>query len=403
MRQEAVSRLSAINAVTAIVTEEIVSELELDKILPKVLKVAEELVNADGGGIALFDQGGAGIHYPYLHNLPQELADVPIARGKGVAGEVLSTGSPVVVENYQIYPGALPDFVKAGLVSVVSVPIVSGEHSFGALTLATVDGSKHFSDTDVAILTNVGRQAGIAIENARLYERMRFYARQIIQAQEKERERIARELHDETIQMLTVISRRLELLDTFSEPLPQDAQQILESVQEMLRGTQRDMRRFVQGLRPPTLAHLGLVAATRGLVSDAAEESGMEAELDVLGEARRLASEEELTLFRIAQEALNNARRHSGASRVAVRLEFCPANVRLTIDDNGRGFDAPRRTDDLVTLGKLGLIGIDERARSLGGTLTIQSGPGQGTTIIADIPVQQEPGKASSSASEGNS
>ena len=145
-----------------------------------------------------------------------------------------------------------------------------------------------------------------------------------------------------------------------------------------------------QGLRPPTLDHLGLVAAIRGLVSGLTETNGINAKLDVLGKARRLMPDEELTLFRIAQEAMYNARRHSGASQVEIQLEFHLDNVRMTIDDNGRGFDAPRRTDELVTLGKLGLIGMDERARSLGGTLNIQSELGRGTVIVVEVPVQPE-------------
>jgi signal transduction histidine kinase len=370
------------------VAEEITSELELHKILPKVLEIAEEMVGADAGGIALLGPCGTRLHYPYLHNLPGELADVSIPIGQGLAGQVISTGRPAIVENYRTFDNAIPAFVRAGLTSVVTVPIVRGEHTFGALTLASIDETKHFTDTDVTLLTGIGHQAGIAIENARLYERMRFYARQIIQAQEEERERIARELHDETIQMLIVISRRLELLPVPPESYPQSARQLLESVQGLLRDTQRGVRRFAQGLRPPTLDDLGLVAAIRGLANDLAETDGIESDLSVVGQARRLASEEELTLFRIAQEALSNVRRHSGASRAAIRLAFHPDHVRMTVEDNGHGFDAPRRTDDLVTIGKLGLLGMDERARSLGGTLTLQSVPGQGTAIVAEIPVQ---------------
>jgi signal transduction histidine kinase len=384
--QKAASRLSALNAVS----EEITSELELDKVLPKVLEIAEDLVGADAGGIALAGECGMRLHYPYLHNLPSELADVSIPVGQGLAGQVMATGRPAIVRNYQAFGNAIPAFVQAGLTSVVSIPIVRGERTFGALTLASIDEAKHFADTDVALLTGIGRQAGIAIENARLYQRMRFYARQIIRVQEEERKRIARELHDETIQMLIVISRRLELLPTPPESHPQSARQLLQSVQALLRDTQQGVRRFAQGLRPPTLDDLGLAAAIRGLANDLAESDGIEPEVSVLGQARRLAPEEELTLFRIAQEALNNVWRHSGASRVTIQLAFGPDCVRMTVSDNGCGFDAPHRTDDLVTIGKLGLIGMDERAQSLGGTLTIQSAPGQGTEIVVDIPVQSK-------------
>ena len=95
-----------------------------------------------------------------------------------------------------------------------------------------------------------------------------------------------------------------------------------------------------------------------------------------------------LELYHCDQEALSNARRHSGASRVTVRLSFCQDRVRMVIEDNGCGFPVPERMDDLVSLGRLGLVGMYERARTLDGTLAIHSAPGQGTVVIADIPVQ---------------
>jgi GAF domain-containing protein len=150
------------------VAEKITSELELDRVLPKVLQIAEELIGADGGVIALLDRERNLISYPYLHNLPSELTDVTVPRGGGLAGEVMTTGHPAVIKDYRAYTDAVPAFVEAGVTSVVAVPIVSGDQSFGTLSLVTLDETKSFSERDVAILTGIGRQAGIAIENARL-------------------------------------------------------------------------------------------------------------------------------------------------------------------------------------------------------------------------------------------
>ncbi|MBN1581024.1 MAG: sensor histidine kinase [Anaerolineae bacterium] len=226
----------------------------------------------------------------------------------------------------------------------------------------------------------------LAAENARLYESMRFYIRGITRAQEDERQRIARELHDETIQMLIVLSRRIEAV--MSLELRPEIKEQLKSLQGLIRDISGGIRRFVRDLRPPTLDDLGLVSAIRGIASDLTKRDGIETELVVTGEERRLAPEEELTLFRITQEALNNVRWHSGASRVLVQLAFHPGKVQVIVDDNGRGFDAPERMDDLVSTGRLGLVGMDERARILGGTLAIHSEPGRGTGVIVDVPVQ---------------
>ena len=123
LRQEAVLRLKQLNEIA----EEITSELELDRILPKVLQIAEEMVGAEGGVIALFDQERNLIGYPYLHNLPSELTDVTVPIEQGIAGEVMTTGHPLAIEDYREYPRAISEFVEAGIVSVVAVPIMSGD------------------------------------------------------------------------------------------------------------------------------------------------------------------------------------------------------------------------------------------------------------------------------------
>jgi two-component system sensor histidine kinase DegS len=368
------------------VAEKLTSELELNKILPKVLQIAEEVIGADGGVIALLDRESNLISYPYLHNLPLKLADVTVPKGKGLAGEVITTGSPAVIEDYKTYAGAIPAFVEAEVTSVVAVPIVSGDQPFGALSLVTLDEAKRFSDRDVTILAGIGHQAGIAIENARLYENMRFYVRQITKAQEDERKRIARELHDDTAQALIDLSRRLDNLATSHEPLSETVVGRLEEFQELIDSILRGVRRFSRDLRPSVLDDLGLLPALEWLTANLMEEDGIKTELKVCGNRRRLPPEAELALFRIVQEALSNVRRHSQASRVVTVVEFGEGGVRITVEDNGQGFELPDRTGDLATAGKLGLIGMHERAHLLDGTLTVHSEPGKGTTVTVDVP-----------------
>jgi signal transduction histidine kinase len=369
------------------VAEKLSSELELDRILPKVLQIAEELIGADGGVIALLDRESNLIGYPYLHNLPRKLADVTVPKGKGLAGEVMSTGHSVVIEDYPAYTGALPDFVEVGVTSIVAVPIVSGDQPFGALSLVSLNKAKSFSDRDVTILAGIGHQAGIAIENARLYENMRFYVRQITRAQEDERKRIARELHDDTAQALIDLSRRLDNLAISREQLSETVIGRLEEFQELIDSILQGVRRFSRDLRPSVLDDLGLLPALEWLTANLMEEDGIETELKVYGDRRRLPPEAELALFRIVQEALSNVRRHSQASRVVTVVEFGEGRVRITVKDNGQGVELPGATSDLASTGKLGLIGMHERARLLDGTLTVRSEPGKGTTVTVDAPV----------------
>lgn len=262
---------------------------------------------------------------------------------------------------------------------MVSVPIVSGDRVFGALSVFSLTEERGFSDRDLALVAGVGRQAGIAMENARLYEeqraiaaelraseeRLRFYVTQITRAQEDERERIAWELHDETAQALVALSRRLDALLTSPQRLAEPAMERLDELRQMTEGILQGVRHFSQDLRPPTLDDLGLLPTLEGLITDLMEQEGIEAELRVVGAQRRLPPEAELVLFRIAQEALNNVKKHSTASKVVTTVEFTNGQVRITVSDNGQGFDLPTRTGDLAATGKLGLIGMQERAQLL--------------------------------------
>lgn len=370
------------------VAEQVTSELELDRILPKVLQIAEELIGAGCGAIALFDPATKRLSYRYLHNLPQDLTNVTVSKGEGAAGQAMATASPVSISDYQNHPNAVPAFVDAGLVSVVAVPIVSGNRSFGALAVGSLQEAKAFSPTEISTLAGVGCQAGIAIDNARLYENMRYYARQITRAQEDERKRIAREAHDETAQILVALSRRLDALKASAELPSAACEERLESARELATDALHSVRRFSRDLRPPVLDDLGFVPAVRGLARQL-EDTGVDVKLRVSGTPYRFSPEEELVLFRIAQESLSNIRRHADASAVRIIVSFRRSGVQMVIEDDGKGFAPPDKFVDLVASGKLGLIGMHERARILGGTLRIDSEPGRGTRVLVDAPVHR--------------
>ncbi|MBA7648983.1 Oxygen sensor histidine kinase NreB [subsurface metagenome] len=146
------------------------------------------------------------------------------------------------------------------------------------------------------------------------------------------------------------------------------------------------MHRFSQALRLSVLDDLGLIPALRSLAKSLQESDGIGTDLKVLGGERHFSPEVELLLFRIVQEALNNIRGHAQASEAQVVIEFAEDRIKVTISDNGRGFELLGRVDDLPRSGKLGLAGIQERARLLGGTIEVQSTLGKGTTLIVEIP-----------------
>jgi PAS domain S-box-containing protein len=223
-------------------------------------------------------------------------------------------------------------------------------------------------------------------EEKLLRKNMEYYIKQVTRAQEDERLRISRELHDETAQVLATLSRGLDSLITGEKKLSQPIKDSLKKLHEMADSALEGVRRFSQDLRPSILDDLGLVPALEWLITELENNYGMATKVGVTGKRRRLTPEIELTVFRIVQEVLSNIRRHSQASSVEMSLDFGADALTLVIIDNGEGFDIPPRTSDLALSGKLGIIGMRERARLVGGTLIVQSEKGKGTAVTLRIP-----------------
>jgi signal transduction histidine kinase len=220
---------------------------------------------------------------------------------------------------------------------------------------------------------------------------MRYYAHQITCAQEAERARIARELHDDTIQSLIVLSRQLEALDRADAVTAPTQPRRLKELQQTADDIIQGVRRFSRDLRPSTLDDLGLLPTLEGLAASTTEKDGILTRFWVTGEKRRLSQQVELALFRIAQEALTNVKKHAAATQAVITVEFTGDAVRVTVRDNGKGFGRTTPTDELAASGHLGLIGMHERARLLGGTLLMQSQLELGTKVVVTVPTAAPP------------
>lgn len=223
-------------------------------------------------------------------------------------------------------------------------------------------------------------------EQKKMQENLRFYLAQITRAQEEERKRISHELHDETIQALVVLSRKLDALASSDVKLPKEHRGELEKLWRQVNDVTAGVRRLSQDLRPAALDRLGMFSALEWLAADVAKYSGIKIEVKVLGKERRLPVELELVLFRIAQEALRNVWKHSQASEAEIIVEFSEAATKITISDNGKGFYPPQQVGNLARDGKLGMVGMHERAQLIGGKLTVRSEPGKGTSITIELP-----------------
>ncbi len=251
------------------------------------------------------------------------------------------------------------------------------------------DGTKAILELTTSLIAHEGASENFqhaardVTDERRMQENLRYYLQQVTRAQEEERKRIARELHDETLQNLIVISRQLEKI-TSSEALWEESLETVRGLKKQIEAAVQEIRRFSHDLRPSVLDDLGLLPALEILAEDL-EKQGIITTFQALGEARRLSPEAEVMLFRIAQEATRNIWRHSEASKAEMSIEFFDSRLKMTIKDNGKGFQLPHSLGDQASMGKMGLAGMQERVRLLGGTLSLDSHLNNGTIITVEV------------------
>jgi len=225
-------------------------------------------------------------------------------------------------------------------------------------------------------------------EERKLQDNLQFYLRKVLQAQEEERKRLARELHDDASQQILLLTHDIDNLASKADNyLPQELKNELEKLYELSQQVYQGIKRYAQALRPGILDDLGLVPALQWLAEQIHDFSGIKIQVKVAA-IPLLPPETQLVLFRIVQEALNNIQRHSGASQASITVECQEAEVRVTISDNGKGFELPQQLSDFASQGKLGLTGMAERAHLIGGELEVSSQKGKGTTIIVKAPLK---------------
>jgi two-component system, NarL family, sensor histidine kinase UhpB len=208
---------------------------------------------------------------------------------------------------------------------------------------------------------------------------LRDYVHAVTQAQEEERSRLSRELHDETVQTLIAMGHKAQRVQRSLERDPTQTAGYVDELRQMIAGAVEEVRRFSKALRPLYLEELGLIPALEMLARD----SG--ASFQVNGPQQRLKAEQELVLYRIAQEALHNALRHARATNTQVDFQFSQIEVKLRVSDNGVGFETPACFTRLTQTGHFGLMGMHERAQLVNGRLNVSSSPGSGTTVVFTV------------------
>jgi two-component system, NarL family, sensor kinase len=356
---------------------------DLQGVLDGALRSAAELLDLETGWIWLLDEGEGGSSYlAAQRNLPPALGDHPErmetqgcwcldAYRKGTMQEVVRTG---VVECSRL---AQADAIgTGGLRFHTSVPLIASGQRLGLLNVASRHRSQ-LSTADDRLLRAIGDLLSVAVERSRLFE-----ASTRAGAAE-ERLRLSREIHDSLGQGMTAVLLRLESLEAgLDDNAPPATRQLLCDTIDLARQNLDEARRAVLDLRALSVESEGLAGALASLAA-AEGADGVPVRWRHRGGLRPLPTHVEAGLYRIAQEALNNARRHAQASAIELALTMTPGKVSLVISDDGCGFDPLD-----VGEGHHGLMGLTERARLLGAVLQLESSPGEGTRIGVELAVE---------------
>ena len=372
---------------------------DLDAILRVALDSVLDIMKGTIGGILLLDEQTQMLFYRVHRGLSARyVEEMRMSLGEGIAGRVAQSGKSILVEDISADPRAAHrDLVSTeGLKAFISVPLRAKDKTLGVINIAS-RMPRSFTTNDMHLLHSIGDQLGVAIEQAKLYEwlekaRQRYQqlARHTLVAQEEERRRIARELHDETSQALSGLALQLQaLVDMAEMSHSQDAEFItkLKKVQSLVVQVHSEISRLIANLRPALLDTLGLVPAIRQYAEANLRSLGIDVSVELKGVERRSPSEVEAGLFRLAQSAIGNIAQHSRAKKATIILESRDDEFLLSISDDGQGFDISKVTEIEKSGRGRGVFSMNERAALLGGTCSIESQPGQGTTVQARVPI----------------
>jgi signal transduction histidine kinase len=372
---QAADELAAIDTAT----RGIAGVLDLDRVLQLITDRVRELAHAEYAALGIVDQD-FGIERFITSGLTRTERERigPLPHGHGLLGVIARQSQPLRVHDIATdsrrygFPLNHPP-----MHSLLGVPIGAKGRSIGRLYLTNKLPSGDFTEDDERLVEMFALHAGIAIENARLHEQVQRLA--IVE----ERERIGRDLHDGIIQSIYAVGLSLEDVPDLMADEPDEARARVERAIDSLDQSIRDIRNFIFGLRPELLEQAGLVGGLAALADEFRVNSMVDVDLETAGaQDADLPPELIGQLLSIAREALSNIARHSKATRGSVRVETVDDIVRLTIGDNGVGFDPAKPRG----VGHQGLVNMRARASSVGGRLEVQSERNAGTRIIVEVP-----------------
>lgn len=367
------------------------SELDLDQLLARTLESAVQVMQSSAGSLLLFDpttnelvfqvvQGGKG----------EALLNRRFPCDQGIAGSVFTKGQPAIVDDVAEDARFLPigDGPGFSTNSLIAVPLIYKGNPIGVVELLNKKSGERFDQDDQELLLAFAAQSAVAIENARLYQQVVGERDRILVVEEEVRRELARELHDGPSQLLSAMIMNLRFLREVLVRKPERAGDEVGNIEHLALQALQQIRSMLFNLRPVLLETQGLGPALQAYVDRQREKRDLAIHFEMDASSPRLNERAEAAIFSIVQEAVGNVRKHAAAQNLWIKLQKRNGNLIVFVKDDGCGFDTQDVELSYAQRGSMGLLNMKERAEIANAKLTIQSTPGQGTTVRLDAPAE---------------
>ncbi len=400
---------------------DVISQLDRQELLNALLRRGVQLWGAVAGALWLYDPQRKTLTIVASHNYPKTFNfDLAIRPGEGFVGRVYETGEPLSIEDYTTWSGRIPGLQSVEYPSGMAAPLKWANRVFGVISFSNYRKMK-FDENQVWLLTLFADLISIALRNAELHTQVREFSEDLerkvaertqqltlakeelatkaeqlqtllaktIHIQEEERARIAREMHDGVIQLITAARYELKALQVNpkNQALGTDSPD-LERTRQILDEMEQEIRRAIYDLHPPALDAIDLLPALRKYTKNFQALAGVQCDLRITGTPLHLPTPLEVAIFRIVEQGLQNIATHAGATSALVSLSFGAELLCLEVQDNGRGFAYDQELFNRTNT-HLGLVSMQERVRNLDGTMQVITQPGQGTCLRFYFPLYQ--------------
>jgi signal transduction histidine kinase len=393
-RQQAEEQLAALRALQQI-AHSLSSELNLERLLRKVLIAALDVMQGSAGSLLLHDPKSDSLRFEVIEGGGKDALEGRTMRSsEGIAGWVFTHGEPLIVNDVRQDERFFAGFDESSgfhTASLICVPLIITGKRIGVIEVLNKNSGEDFSESDLDVLNTLAVQSAVAIENARLYQNLWEERNRILAIEEEVRKELARDVHDGPAQLLSAMVMNIRFIQALLNDNTLDmAKQELVGLEELATRTLKQVRELLFNQRPVILETQGLFPAVDAYVKRLNESREMNVQLEVTCEQVTLPGKADRTVFSIIQEAVGNVKKHAPGATVQIRLERHDDQLDIKVIDNGPGFDVHRVQATYDQRGSLGLLNMSERAQQIGGILQIDSTIGKGTQVTLSVPIHTE-------------